>query len=174
MLAAMGACLVLAGAAGAGACLCLERKKRIAQLYLFTQVFGLMAGEIAYSRISLPEVFLEAGRRLEGDQGLGEVLRRLGKRLCDGTGQDIRTVWEQELGEYLRRTHLKPEERERILSFPSAVQYLDGARQQEAVAAFSRVFSEKAQQAVQAQKEENKITMALSVACGALAAILLA
>ena len=61
-----------------------------------------------------------------------------------------------------------------ILSFPSAVWYLDGQRQQAAVEAFAQRFMEEAKRARQAQKEENRITMAVSIACGAFAAILLA
>lgn len=173
MLAAVGACLTVLGAAGAGGCICLERGRRIGRLSVFVQAFSLMAGEIAYSRISLPEVFLELGSRLD-DASLGEVFSGMGSRLCDGSGQDIRTIWGEEIGNYLRRTELTPGEKELILSFPSSVCYLDGGRQQAAVEAFSQRFLEEARRAGQTQREENRITMAVSVACGALAAILLA
>ncbi|HJA30087.1 MAG: hypothetical protein DBX58_03005 [Clostridiales bacterium] len=174
MLAVIGACLTMLGAVGAGGCICLERKNRIAQLSVFMQAFSMMAGEIAYSRISLPEVFSEVGSRMEESDGLGEVFGRLGRRLCDGKGQDIRTIWGEEMGRYLLRTRLSAGEKEMILSFPSAVWYLDGQRQQAAVEAFAQRFMEEAKRARQAQKEENRITMAVSIACGAFAAILLA
>ena len=96
-------------------------------------------------------MFSEVGSRMEESDGLGEVFGRLGRRLCDGKGQDIRTIWGEEMGRYLLRTRLSAGEKEMILSFPSAVWYLDGQRQQAAVEAFAQRFMEEAKRARQAQ-----------------------
>ncbi len=170
----VGAILTLAGSAGAGVCICRERQQRIRQLTLFSRVFTLIAGEVGYGRIPMPGIFLEVSGKLEAQpDALGEMLFRVGQRLEDGSGQGLDRIWREELEPFLSQTGLREPEKERILSFPHAVWYPDGQRQQEAVVAFAKEMEETAQTARLALREENRMTMALSLAAGALAAILL-
>lgn len=153
----------------------MERSCRIRQLEALTKVFSLIAGEISYSRISLPEIFMETGEKLMGaaDFGVGSALIRIGQRLLGGSGQDIGIVWQDEMGNYLMGTRLRVQEKNLALSFPDAVWFLDGPRQQAAVMEFSQAFREMAQLAGQRRKEEDRVTMAFCLACSVLAAILL-
>lgn len=175
MLKLIGACLIVVGATGAGGCICTERACRIRQLEALARTFSLIAGEISYSRISLPEIFMETGEKLKepADFGIGPVLVRIGGRLFDGSGQDIREVWQEEMRMLLSETKLRVQEKELVLSFPDAVWFLDGLRQQTAVTEFARTLQEAAQQAGKRRREEDRITMAFCLACGFLAAILL-
>lgn len=179
----------MAGAFGAGICICRDRERRIAALLTFQRAFFWMAGEISYSRICLPEVLMEVGTRLRGgcgsgrrapkeapegkDFGLGSALVRIGKRLEDGSGQDVQKVWQEEMTGLLAHTGLKERERELVLSFPEAVGFADGARQKEAVAEFAQSMHREAAAAQKQRKEEDKITMAFCAACGLTAVILL-
>lgn len=190
MLKLIGGCIVMAGALGTGVCICVDRKRRIEMLSILQRAFFWMAGEIAYSRISLPEVFTETGRRLQGgfgtgerktlwaeecrkDFGLGEILLRTGQRLQDGSGQDMQRVWQEEMSLFLPHTGLLEQEKAFVLSFAEAVGFQDGARQQEAVAEFSRRMQERALAAQKQRKEADKITMTFCMACGLMAVILL-
>lgn len=175
MIALIGAVLTMAGAAGTGVCICMERGRRVQQLRSLERVFTVMAGEISYSRISLPEVLEETGEKMmaQSFEPIGEVLCRMGGRLCDGSGQDIETVWTEEMEQFLRQTKLAKKEKEFVLSFPAAVWFLDGPRQQAAVLEFAQGMHEAAAMAQRKEQEENRLTMAVSLACGALAAIVL-
>lgn len=175
MLTWIGAVLTVAGSAGAGVSICAERKKRVTQLAQLGRAFELTAGEIGYSRTSLPEVFTEVGEKLKLQENgsLGEALEKIGVRLADGSGQDISQVWQEEMGAYLEKTGLKAAEKEQALAFPLALWYQDGQRQQAAVLDFAAGMQEAALKAAEKAAEENRITMAASLACGAFAAILL-
>ncbi len=175
MLTWIGAVLTIIGSAGAGACICAERKKRAMQLALLGRAFELTAGEIAYSRISLPEVFTEVGEKLkmQEQERLGETLEKIGNRLADGSGQDITLVWQEEMGDYLKQTGLKAAQKEQALAFPLALCYQDGQRQQAAVLDFAAGMQEAAFKTAERAAEENRITIAASLALGAFAAILL-
>lgn len=175
MIALAGACLILIGTVGAGACICGERERRIQQLGSMERFFEAVAGEISYSRISLPEVLAEIGEKmLAQDQGeIGKTVWKIGERLCDGSGQDVETVWKEEMGRFLQQTKLTKRERELVLCFPAAVCFLDGPRQQAAVLRFAQGMKEAAGLAQKKKQEENRLTMAVSLACGALAVIML-
>lgn len=171
-----GMLLTLAGAAGAGLCICGERRLRMEQLRAFEKAFSLIAGEISYSRISLPEVLTETGEKMCGPTafGLGEALIRIGRELSDGSGQDIKTVWKEEMSVFLKRTKLNEEEKSLILSFTEAVWFLDGPRQQAAVLEYAAQLRQAAETVQKRRSEEDKITMAFCIACSAMAVILLA
>lgn len=175
MIALIGAFLTMAGAVGAGICICMDREGRVRQLRSLERAFEVMAGEISYSRISLPEVLKETGEKMpaQGFEAIGAALCRIGDRLCDGSGQDVETVWKEEMEGFLKQTKLAGQEKELVLSFPSAVWFLDGPRQQAAVLAYAQGMREAACLAQKKKQEENRLTMALSLACGAFAAIML-
>lgn len=153
----------------------MERRCRVRQLEALARTFSLIAGEISYSRISLPEIFAETGEKLKGpgDFCVGTALSRIGQRLFDGSGQDMETVWKEEMGSFLGETRLRAQEKNLVLSFPDAVWFLDGPRQQAAVIEFSERLRETARLAGGAQKEEDRVTMAFCIAGSILAAILL-
>ena len=184
MLETLGACLTILGAAGAGQCICRDKKEKVRQLFLLAETFSMVAGEIAYSRISLPEVLMEVGEKRKTAAGaasekeqvtakLGEALFAAGSRMCDGSGRDFSEVWQEAMGQFVQYTGLDPGERELLLSFPACVWYRDGSRQQAAVALFSEKLQEAAEAAAQKERENGRVTMAVSLACGTLAAILL-
>lgn len=170
-----GAACTLAGAAGTGLCICRERRLRAEQLSVLEKVFSQAAGEISYSRIPLPEIFAETGERLREtpDFGLGEVLLRIGKRLRDGSGADMGRVWREEMDAFLKKTKLSAAEKGLILSFPEAVWFLDGKRQEAAVLEYAARMHEAAGLVQKRRREEDKITMAFCLALSAMAAILL-
>ena len=171
----LGACLLLVGSAGAGMCVCRERKQRLHQMSLFAGVFEQIAVEMGYSRISLPEIFLELSEKMDGgpDGKLGETLGRIGRRMEDGRGQGVEKLWQEEIGAYLEDVRIPKPQREKILIFPRAVWYPDGQRQQAAVLAFSEEMEQAVQDARRRRREEDRVTMALGVAAGCLLAILL-
>lgn len=175
MFKLIGACLTVAGAIGAGGCVCMERQCRIRQLEALARAFSLIAGEISYSRISLPEIFMETGEKLKGpeDFGVGSILLQIGERLLDGSGQDMTVVWKEEMGNFLGETKLRAQEKNLVLSFPDAVWFLDGPRQQSAVAEFAQRLHKTARLAGEARKEEDRVTMAFCIAGSILTAILL-
>lgn len=175
MIRLIGACLTIGGMAGAGMCICMERDLRVRQLKGLGQVFEMVAGEISYSCISLPEVLTEIGRKLSevGTEEVGAVLYRAGVRLCDGSGQDVETVWTEEMEPFLGQTKLEKQEKELVLSFPAAVWFLDGPRQQTAVLSFAHKLQEAALLAQEKERETNRLTMAASLAGGVFAAIML-
>lgn len=175
MLSTIGACLTLGGSFGAGCCICMERKTRAAQLQILGRAFELTAGEIAYSRIPMPDVFTEIGEKMKKPEfiRLGDTFIRIGGRLNDSSGQDLAEVWQEEMSSFLKETKLGRDEKEQVLSFPAAVWYLDGERQQTAVLAFAEDMHKAAQEAGQRAARENRATMAVSLSCGILAAILL-
>lgn len=172
---AVGMLLTLAGAAGIGFCICQDRRLREEQLRTFERAFSLIAGEISYSRISLPQVLQETGEKMCGPAafGLGEALVWVAVGLSDGSGQELGTVWRREMGAFLKKTKLDGEEKTLILSFPEAVCFLDGQRQQAAVLEFAAQLKQASEAVRQRRKEEDKITMAFCLACSAMAAILL-
>lgn len=175
MTALLGACLLLAGTCGCGICICMERKMRIRQLEALQQAFGIVAGEIAYSRISLPEIFAETGEKMKraGEKQTGEVFDKIGSRLCDGNGRPLAVIWKEEMEPFLEGTKLSRTERQMVRSFPAAVCFPDGGRQQEAVSAFAKSIQKAAADCRTKQREENRITMAVSITCGVMLAILL-
>lgn len=175
MLRLIGVCLILTGALGVGICICSDRRSRVAQLEALECAFGLIAGEISYSRISLPEIFLEVGEKMNAPSGMepGSSLYRIGGRLQEGGGQDIRTVWQEEMNAYLSQTKLKEPEKKLALSFPDAVWFLDGTRQEAAVNRFSQEFYKSVEEAQQRCKSEERMTLALCLSAGVMAAILL-
>lgn len=170
-----GAICTVAGAAGTGFCICQDRRFRAEQLSALEKAFSLIAGEISYSRISLPEIFVETGEKLKGTSGygLGGRLVRIGRRLSDGSGQDMEKVWQEEMNAFLKKTKLNTAEKNLILSFPDAVWFVDGKRQETAVLEFAARMHEAAGLAQKRRKEEDKITMTFCLACSAMAAILL-
>ena len=124
-------------------------------------MFELAAGEIGYSRSFLPEIFAGTGRRLfRGGQkeaeALGSVLLRVGERMLDEKGQPVETIWEEEMGAFLKTLFLTEQEKQEVLSFPDAVCYLDGERQKRAVERFAADFSERAKDARQKAGQEKK------------------
>lgn len=178
MLSAVGACVTVAGSIGAGVCLCREKSERASQLFLLGRMFEMAAGEIGYSRSFLPEVFSETGRRLgrlqKGiSEELGGILIRLGERMLDEKGQAVEKIWEEEMGAFLKKLLLTAEEKQEVLSFPAAVCYLDGERQKQAVERFGAAFLERSGEAFQKAGQEKRTVMAVSTACGLLAALLL-
>lgn len=175
MLRLIGVCLILTGALGVGICICSDRRSRIAQLEALECAFDLIAGEISYSRISLPEIFLEVGEKMNAPLGMepGSSLYRIGGRLQEGGGQDIRTVWQEEMSAYLSQTKLKEPEKKLALSFPDTVWFLDGTRQEAAVNRFSQELQKAAQQAQLRRSSEDRTTLALCLAAGVMVAILL-
>lgn len=170
-----GVFLVTAGAAGAGMCICRDRRSRILQLKALEHAFTVIAGEISYSRISLPEIFWETGEKMYGTEGqrLGRCLLKIAGRLGEGSGQDIRKVWQEEMGAYLSAAKLKEPEKLLVLSFPDAVWFLDGPRQEAAVAGFADEMEKRSGDAQQKCSQEDRMTMAFSLAAGMLTAILL-
>lgn len=175
MLRAVGLVLVAAGAAGTGICICRDRRTRILQLRALEQAFSMIAGEISYSRISLPEIFWEVGEKLYGTEGriLGGCLFGIGGRMREGGGMDIRRVWQEEMSGYLSASKLAAPEKELVLSFPGAVCFLDGPRQEAAVAGFAAEMRKRSEEAQKKRGQEDRMTMAFCLAAGAMAAILL-
>lgn len=177
MLSVVGACVTIAGSVGAGYCLCREKSQRAAQLFLLGRMFEMAAGEIGYSRSFLPEIFSQTGRRLcraqqEAAEELGNALTRAGLRMLDEKGQPVETIWAEEVGTFLKTLFLTADERREVLSFPDAVCYLDGERQKQAVERFAAAFLERAKEASQKAVQEKRTVMAVSTACGMLAALL--
>lgn len=170
-----GIFLVAAGTAGAGLCICRDRRSRILQLTALGHAFSMIAGEISYSRISLPEIFREVGEKMYGAerQRLGRCLLEIAGRLQEGSGQDIRRVWQEEMGTYLSASKLEKPEKTLVLSFPDAVWFLDGPRQEAAVIGFADELQKRAEEAQQRRSQEDRMTMAFYLATGAMAAILL-
>lgn len=189
MLKLIGGCMAVAGAVGAGIRVCMDRRRRIAQLTALEKAFSLIAGEISYSRACLPEILTETGQRLresfEGAVGfggavredtaflLGNALGQVGRRLEDGSGQDMQRIWTEEMGEYLSRTAINRREKGLVLSFPDTVYFLDGLRQEAAVREFADRMGEAAASAKLSQKQENRITMAFCIALSLMAVIVL-
>lgn len=175
MLKLTGVCLILAGALGVGICICSDRRNRVLQLGALERAFSYIAGEISYSRISLPEIFLEVGEKMDAASGMepGSTLYRIGKLLQEGGGQDIRTVWQKEMSAHLSGTKLKEQEKKLVLSFPDAVWFLDGTRQEAAVNRFSKELQKSAEEAQKKRGSEDRMTLAICLSAGAMAAILL-
>ena len=132
----------------------------------------MIAGEVGYSRISLPEILQQTSERVS-DSKLGETFRHIAERLCDGSGQDMGMIWEEEMSSFLDKGLLSETERELLLSFPYSVWYPDSKRQQEAVTEFSLQVAAAAAAALLKQREENRITMLLSMAFGIFTALIL-
>lgn len=170
-----GILFVTAGAAGVGVCICRERGGRVAALKALENAFCLIAGEISYSRISLPEIFLEMGEKMYGAEGrrLGRRLLMIGERLQEGRDQDIGRVWREEMSAYLEETELFAQEKALVLSFPEAVWFLDGQRQEAAVKEFAQQLCRRAEEAQQKCGAQDRMTMAFCLAAGVMAAILL-
>lgn len=178
MLSVLGACVTVAGSIGAGYCLCWEKSERAAQLFLLGRMFELAAGEIGYSCSFLPEIFAETGKRLGRDsrgteKELGDVLIRAGERMLDERGQPVETIWEEEMGAFLKTLFLTAEERREVISFPAEICYLDRERQKQAVERVGADFSERAGEALRKAGQEKRTVMAVSMACGMMAALLL-
>lgn len=169
----IGAALLMAGAAGCGLCICRERCERTRQLRMLEHIFEMAAGEIGYSRISLPEVLLQTAQKQSADPVFNACLIRTAHRLCDGCGQDMDRIWREEMEGWIQNSALLKEEKELLFSFPERIWYLDGGRQQAAVADFSNQMGQAAGQAQKKEREENKVTMLVSTACGIFTALML-
>ena len=169
----IGVAFLLTGAAGSGLCICRERCERTRQLKMLEQIFEIAAGEIGYSRISLPEVLLQTAQKQSSDPKFNASLIRIAHRLCDGCGQDMDRIWREELDSWVKNSALLKEEKELLFSFPERIWYLDGGRQQAAVVDFSNQMGQAAGQALKKERDENKVTMLVSTACGIFTALLL-
>ena len=55
MLKLAGACFLVAGCAGFGWCICRDMEKRVGQLQLMIRAFSMLASEVGYSKVTLPE-----------------------------------------------------------------------------------------------------------------------
>lgn len=170
-----GVFMIMAGAVGTGICICRDRCSRVLQLKALERAFFLVAGEISYSRISLPEIFVEVGEKMyKTEEGkLGDCIYRIGERMQENRGQDIGTVWQEEMSGYLAGTKLEEQEKKLVLSFPEAVWFLDGPRQETAVNEFARELQARLAGAQQKRSQEDRMTMAFCLAAGIMAAILL-
>ena len=73
---------------------------------------------------------------------------------------------------YMERSLLRREERELVLSFPEAVSFPDPQRQRAAVEAFAAAMERAEEAARKKETEENRMTMAVCLAGGALAGLL--
>lgn len=161
----------MAGAIGTGICLCMERRTRSRQLKELGRAFSLTAGEVSYSKIAISRVLIEVGRRLQGE--LGVAFGRAGMRLEDGMGIEIGEIWKEELGEYLRCSKLRKEERALVLSFPEQVWFLDPNRQEAALSSFAQQFKERAIKVEEENSRQEKTTVVVCASVGILAVILL-
>lgn len=169
----IGLCLTLLGAAGTGAGICREREGRVRQLELLGGLFSRIAGEIAYGRTGMPEILTQIGGSMtrSGETALGTVLEEIGKGLLAGEGME--TLWRKQFGAYLGQTGLREEERRLLLSFPALVSFPDTGRQKKAVQDFAGDLARRAAAAGKRAGEEKRVTMAVSLAGGALTALLL-
>ncbi|MBQ7839049.1 MAG: stage III sporulation protein AB [Lachnospiraceae bacterium] len=169
----LGAGLLIFGAVGVGTCICRERREHTGQLKNLEQAFLIISGEIGYSRISLPEILKDTGEKIAPKDPVGNAFLQIAARLCDGSGQDIRDIWQEEMEKVLGMSRLTAQEKELICSFPDTVWYLDGERQQSAVRKFAQRIGEAAMCAAQKEQEENRVTMMVSLACGIFTALML-
>lgn len=172
MLKWIGLCLTAAGTAGAGVRICMDRRLRVRQLTRLGQMFGRIAGEVSYSRAGMPEILAELGRAMErnGETSLGTALEEIGTGLQNGGG--LPGLWREKMGAYMGRSLLRREERELVLSFPEAVSFPDPQRQRAAVEAFAAAMERAEEAARKKETEENRMTMAVCLAGGALAGLL--
>ena len=173
MLKALGLCLVAAGAAGTGLSVCAERGQRVRQLARLSGLFTEIAGEIAYSRADLSEILTALGEKMRdaGDAGLGTALEEIGAGL--ETGGELCALWQEKMGDYAARGALRGRERKLLLSFPGSVSFPDTERQRTAVEFFAAELNREMEAARAREAEENRMTMAVCLAGGALAGLLL-
>ncbi len=173
MLKWIGLCFVAAGTAGTGMRICLDRKARIAQLARLGQMFGRIAGEVSYSRTGISEILEELGEKMKrsGDFSLGGTLEAIGRELRNGGG--LTELWREKMSAYMERSLLRREEKELVLSFPETVDFPDAQRQRTAVEAFAGAMDREKEAARKKEAEENRMTMAVCLAGGILAGLLL-
>lgn len=171
MLTLAGALCTVAGALGLGGSLCLERRRRMEELFLLEKFLYLAAGEIAYARTGVSGLLLEAGQRLGG--GFGGALQKAGERLEARTGETLDAIWQEEMESYLGTSCLAQEERALLLSFPAEVGFADPLQQRRAIERLGEETGKRARNLRQQLGAWEKMTMALCLSGGIGLAILL-
>lgn len=166
-----GVLLVVTGSAGLGIGICMEQRLRIRELESFEKFLRLSAGEISYGKTRLSELFAEVGEHM--GQQMGNLLSKIGERLDDGKGDSFEEIWREEMAGFLRESHLKKEERRLIMAFPAEFGFPDVQRLQMALERLGMEIGQKVKRQRQQQINQERVTMALCLAGGVAAAILL-
>lgn len=171
MLKLSGACLLIAGCAGFGWCICRDMERRAVQLRLLERVFILLKSEVGYSRSALPDGLLRVGGKMGGE--LGETLRSIADAVRAQPGVTLKEAWSEKMPDFLRETCLQEKERALVLSFPEYTGFVDGRMQLTALEQFAEEMRNAHDTAVQTAESGKKAILSVSMAGGLLLAILL-
>ena len=171
MLKLAGACFLVAGCAGFGWCICRDMEKRVGQLQLMIRAFSMLASEVGYSKVTLPEGLRRIGAKTGGR--LGETLAGIGQKVCADTGVTLKEAWGQEMGAFLGETCLNSREKELLLTFPDYTGFVDGRMQLLALEQFETELQEQKKEAQSDVHNRRKAILSVSMAGGLRVAILL-
>lgn len=167
----LGAIFTVTGTTGTALCILNRRQQQIYQLKRLAYGFELLAGEISYSRASLPEGLYRAGEKLE--EPFHTFFINVSERIMDQEGSTFSALWQEEAEKLAEELFLEKREKEQLLSFPDAVWFLDGSMQKEAAERFAQDFLEKADALEKKEKEQRKMVLGLGIVSGLLTVVLL-
>lgn len=167
----LGAVFTVTGTTGTALCILNRRKQQIYQLKRLAYGFELLAGEISYSRASLPEGLCRAGEKLE--EPFSSFFINVSERLMEQEGSTFSVLWQEETQKLAEELSLEKSEKEQLLTFPDAVWFLDGSMQKEAAERFSQDFLKKAEDLELKEKEQRKMVLGLGIVTGLMTVVLL-
>lgn len=171
MLKVSGAVLLMLGAAGFAFSICREWKRRLLLLKSMKEMYRLLQNEICYTALPLPEIFRIVGERI--DEPFGEALFSVSNRMTLKRGEDLKKVWESEMGNCLDKIPLKDQEKELLLKFPECVGMNESKGQANALNRYIEEIDRLILQMEEEEKSKNKVIMSLGIAAGLFMVIIL-
>ena len=167
MLKLVGACLIMASAAGIGVSFSTDLKRRCQELRILKQLAYMLRGEIKFTKTPLPEAFSHISVRLP--EPFGNFLSNVAEALGTADGE----LWREKIKESLAGSHLSRMDKEQLGTLGEVLGYLDLEMQLASIDLYLEQLELSIQEAESSMSSKQKLYQSLGVAGGIFLVILL-
>ena len=171
MLKLVGACLIMASAAGIGVSFSTDLKRRCQELRILKQLAYMLRGEIKFTKTPLPEAFSHISVRLP--EPFGNFLSNVAEVLGTADGRTFGELWREKIKESLAGSHLSRMDKEQLGTLGEVLGYLDLEMQLASIDLYLEQLELSIQEAESSMCSKQKLYQSLGVAGGIFLVILL-
>lgn len=171
MVKIMGCILVMAGCTAIGFWRAEYMRRRLQEMQELKRYVLFMKGEIRCGNRTLPETFLELGKKAKGVWK--QFFCNIGEELKKMQGGTLSEIWKEEMNKQLSGSYLKEREKKEWMTLGENLGYLDMEMQLHLLDIFQMHLSENMKEEREDVKNQSKLSRILGVMSGIFLTVLL-
>lgn len=166
-----GVIILMMGSIGLGYSVNEAMQKEIMELKDFVYIFEILQSCITYRKEMLPEACCFVGTKSQGN--IGRIIGEIGEKSEKHREKSFAEYWIEELQYYFKKSRMKKNDQEYILSFPEYAGFSDETMQLNVMDNYIIQLKRRKEEQEQIFRNRKKVVMSICSALGGALVILL-